>query len=434
MKAVRVKKLYDGTLQKPLEHAVVVFDEKCIANVIQGFSGTFLEQFGIAVEDCLNCVMTPGLIDSHVHLMLPGDGTLGEDLLRNRSLGEIQMLAFRNAMSALDSGVTTLRDVGAAADIALNARAYFSGVETLGPDILCCGMPVTCTGGHCHYMGGEADGVTEIQRLMRSQQKKGIDWAKLMATAGGTRGVPQADPFTAEELQAAVTEAHREGMKITMHASRIHSLRKVVESRPDGIEHCQFTDSDWHVVEDKELAELICRYGIQPCHTMAVNVSILSYLQNKPEETWTPEERQERTRQLRWRELMPAQLSFQLSQGITTVGGSDAGWRYTSFRDGMVNSMEMMSLAGMSSIDIIHACTGRNANYLGIGERLGTITPGKQADMLLLSADPSDSISAFRSITRIYKRGLRVEARSFGDKRPRDLDRSSIFTDREDAI
>ena len=430
VQAVRVKKLYNGTQEKPKEHAVVVFDESGILDVIDAFDGTRLEQYGAEIENRLDSVMTPGLIDSHVHLMLPGDGTLGEDLLRSRSLGEIQMLAFRNAMTALYSGVTTLRDVGAAADIALNARSYFSATDSLGPDILCCGMPVTCTGGHCHYMGG----VTAIQRLMRSQQIKGIDWAKLMATAGGTRGVPQADPFSSEELVTAVTEAHREGLKITMHASRIHSLRKVVEARPDGIEHCQFTDSDWHVVEDKELAELICRYGIQPCHTMAVNVSILSYLQSKPEELWTDAERQERTRQLKWRELMPAQLAFQLSQGITTVGGSDAGWRYTSFADGMVNSLEMMSLAGMNALDIIHACTGRNAEYLGIDERLGTIRKGKQADLLLLSADPNDGVSAFRNIERIYKQGLSVEAKNFGDKRPRNLKRSSIFSDREDAV
>ena len=143
---------------------------------------------------------------------------------------------------------------------------------------------------------------------------------------------------------------------------------------------------------------------------MAVNVSILSFLQDKPHSLWTEEELAVYSAQKRWQELMPEQLAFQLRCGVPTVGGSDAGWRYTSFHDGMTISMEMMAQAGMNTVDIIYSCTGLNADYLGIGEQLGTLVPGKQADFLLLEKDPAESISNFRTILHIYKKGYPVHS------------------------
>ena len=408
MWAIRIKKLYNGTKCKPLENAVVVVDGTHIKSVLVDCHTSWLEEYQINITDMSDYIMTPGLIDSHVHLMLPGDGTLGEDLLARWSPGEVQILAFQNAETALASGVTTMRDVGAALDVDLAVRSFYKHNSKIAPDLICCGKPITCTGGHCYYMGGEADGSLEIQKMIRAQQKKGTDWVKVMATAGGTRGISPGDPFSLDELKTAVAEAHRQEMGITMHASRINGLRKVAASAPDGIEHCQFTDH-WKVVEDKELAELICKNGTKPCHTMAVNVSLLSFLKDTPKELWTREELDTYQTQRKWLELMPAQLAFQLSQGVPTVGGSDAGWRYTSFHDGMVISMEMMELAGMNAIDIIYACTGLNAEYLGISDRIGTIQEGKQADFLLLEDDPMDRISNFRTIVKVYKKGYPIQ-------------------------
>ena len=408
MRAMRVKKLYDGTQNPPAESAIVVIDGEKIKEVLPACTLSWLDHLQLPVESWDDYVMTPGLIDAHVHLMLPGDGTLGEDLLARTMPGEVQILAYQNAETALASGVTTMRDVGAAGDVDLAVRQFYKSTAQIGPDLLCCGAPLTATGGHCHYMGGEVDSPTEIRKQIRIQQKKGTDWVKVMATAGGTRGISQGDPFTLRELSSAVSEAHRQGMGITMHASRIRGLRKAAASAPDGLEHCQFTDQ-WHVVEDKALAELICRNGTVPCHTMAVNVSILSYLKDKPREQWTQEENTVYPAQKRWLGLMPAQLAFQLSQGVPTVGGSDAGWRYTSFHDGMVISMEMMERAGMGALEIIHACTGRNAAYLGLGDRLGTIQPGKQADLLLLRNDPAKGISSFRTMEKIFKKGCPIQ-------------------------
>lgn len=408
MFALRVKRLYSGTDAPAIDRAILVYDGENIIDVIPDEGQEYIERLGVNVSgEYADCVMTPGLIDVHVHLMLPGDGTLGEDLMARVSPGEIQILAYRNSREALAGGVTTMRDVGAALDVDLSLRAFYRNTGEIGPTILCCGKPVTCTGGHCHYMGGTADCELEIKKLIRGQQARGTDWVKVMATAGGTRGISPGDPFSPDELAAAVNEAHRQHMRITMHASRIDGLRKVAASAPDGIEHCQFTDG-WEVAKDKALAETICRNGTRPCHTMAVNVSIIPFLKDKPEELWTDTEREFHAMQLRWMELGPQQLAFQLSQGVPTIGGSDAGWRWTSFRDGMALSMEMMERAGMSPVRIINACTGAAADYLGIGDVRGTLKPGMKADLLLLNSDPESSISAFRSIKSVYKNGIKI--------------------------
>lgn len=407
-KALCVKKLYDGTLNKPKENVIVCFDEAGIFEIAAGKDAKMLsEKFGLLVENT-NAYMVPGLIDAHVHLMLPGDGTAGEDYMVGTPMEQIQLLALHNAMTALNCGVTTVRDVGSYFGLARHVRDYCKKAG-IGPDILVCGMPLTTTNGHCNYMGGAVDSDFEIRKMIRTQMKQGIDCVKLMATAGGTKGISQADPFSLQELQVAVEESHRNGLKITMHASRMPGLKKAVTSGTDGIEHCQFVEQG-RTVRDKQLANEICEKGIYPCHTLAVNVSGLnSYFKDKPKEKWTRQDKSDYEWQVHCLDLMPEQLNFQLSQGVPTIGGSDAGWKFTLFKNAMQLSMEMMQRAGMQGIQIIHSCTGLCAKALGIDHERGTITVGKKADMLLLKADPANDIKAFYSIASIYKNGIQVK-------------------------
>lgn len=408
MEAVRVKKLYDGTMEKPVDNATIFFDTEGVREICASTeeAGRLAEKYRITIQET-ETFMTPGLIDAHVHLTLPGDGTAGEDQLRQIAAEEIQMLALDNAMTALRCGVTTLRDVGSYQGMALHVRNYCRRTKK-GPDILVGGMPLTSTNGHCHYMGGEADGILEIRKMIRSQMKSGIDFVKLMATAGGTKGISQADPFSLEELCEAVEESHRLGLKITMHASRINGLRKAVHSGPDGLEHCQFTDGG-QIVKDQALAEEICRRNIYPCHTLAVNVAgLYSYFKEKPQELWSLQDQKDFEWQERCLELMPAQLAFQLKCGVPTIGGSDAGWKFTLFQNAMQISMEMMEQAGMNGRDIIYSCTGLCAKALGIENQTGTIKEGLQADFLLLREDPGEDIKAFYKIEKIYKNGVWV--------------------------
>lgn len=411
MKAIKVHRLYDGSLNPPVEQATVVFDETGIKDIITPSDQARFTSYGISCEDCTDWVMMPGFVDAHVHLMLPGDGSLPDNPLEVHSLGEVQIRAYVNAMDALKAGVTTMRDAGAALGIAKAVRDYFNSGENIGPDILVCGMPITSTGGHCHFMGGEADGVAEIYKVIRQQQKTGADYIKLIATSGNSFGVAKGNTFQPEEMEAAVREAHRLQLKITMHAALFNGLKKSVYSGTDGIEHCQFVDNG-AVVKDKALAEEICKRGIWPCHTLSVYTSILPALRDKPKELWTEFEKEEYERERINLEIRPAQLAFQLEQGVRTVGGSDSGWRFTSFKSGMALNCEMDALAGMDATEIIHSSTALSAECLGLNDRLGMVRPGLQADLLLLSEDPGQNLelfkSAFRKVVRVYKKGTQI--------------------------
>ena len=154
MIALRVKKLYDGTMNDPLVNAVIFLDQEKIVEIVTDpdAAKNLASVHGIQITDT-EAYMTPGLIDSHVHLMLPGDGSAGEDQMQQIPMQEIQMEAYENAMTGLHCGVTTMCDVGSYNGDAVYVRDYFHRTHT-GPDILVGGMPLTSTNGHCYYMGG----------------------------------------------------------------------------------------------------------------------------------------------------------------------------------------------------------------------------------------------------------------------------------------
>ena len=178
MTILQVKKIYDGTRKGEIPEGVLVFDETGILEVLPGWENAPVSRYeqagrSVAVIDARDVCLVPGLIDSHVHLMMPGDGMKGEEVVSTMSQGEIQLVAGRNAAQALFAGVTTLRDCGGIADVTFSLKSAIEKGLVAGPDLLVCGSPITSTGGHIHYMGGEADGEEEIRRLVRRQEKGG---------------------------------------------------------------------------------------------------------------------------------------------------------------------------------------------------------------------------------------------------------------------
>ena len=204
MKAILVKKLYDGLRNAPIERAIVVFNEMSIQDILHPNEHKKVSQYGVEPEDMSDLVMIPGMVDAHVHLMLRGAGEFPDNPLSCHSTGEVQIQAYKNAITALHAGVTTLRDAGAAQRIAINVRDYFLNSHEIGPDIVACGEPLTRTGGHCHFMGGEADGPDEIRKFVRLQQKTGSDYIKLIATSGNSFGVAKGNTYSKEIGRAHV--------------------------------------------------------------------------------------------------------------------------------------------------------------------------------------------------------------------------------------
>ena len=408
-KAFYIKKLYDGTKSPGQENMVVVTEGEKILDVLPASAAERIESYQAEKVDAGEKYMIPGLIDVHTHLMMEGQGPLAEETLAGMTLGEVQLLGLQNALKALRAGVTTLRDCGSIGGVSRNVKRFIQKGRILGPDVLICGMPVTSTGGHCNYMGGEADGVDAIRHLIRQQQKDGIDFVKLMATAGGTIGVARGNTFQADEYQAAVDEAHRLGLKISMHVCTYDGVKAVVDTGLDGMEHCMFYNDGEDLRRDEELAGKLARNKVQLCHTLSALGATLVMLDEKPKDQWTAFDHSEYKRISIGQEKLYKTIRFHYECGCELVAGSDSGWRYCDFSVGLPIALKLMAHAGIPLDEILVSATSRPAKYLCVDDRVGTIKKDMQADLVLLDQDPMESADAYRKVSQVYKRGHLVD-------------------------
>jgi len=410
-KAIQVRKLYDGTMYNPMEYVIVVFNEERIVDILYPNETDKMIRYGVVeVEDCTDLYMTPGLIDAHVHVN--GITIPDEPLYRGLSINERQLMAYQNAMTALRQGVTTLRDCGCEQDLSLNLRNYIDRTG-IGPDLLVCGGSICSTAGHYYSKENAVDGPDEMRRRIRQLKGQRVDFIKLMATTEiWPRKAGRVIGFSPDELAAAVDEAHKLNFKVVCHATFADLIRELTRAGVDGLEHCVFATSNWdrHVLDEK-LCEEIVEKGIMADHTLAVNIAWLEYLEEKEKAgTLTRQEKEvDLPRERARKDWVLEHFNFQLRHGVPTIAGSDSGFDYCNFRRGMKLTMELMAEGGMSNLAVIHAATDLPAKTFGIDGWVGSVTPGMQADLLLLEQDPGEDIKAFRNVKRVYKRGRLVE-------------------------
>lgn len=409
MKAFKVKRLYDGNLGAYFDNCVVVINGEHVEEILSlNEFETYKIYNNVDLLDYSQYYMMPGLIDCHVHLMIPGNNTLGEYIANEWSDGEINIMAYRNAMEALRNGVTSMRDCGSINYAAINVRKAIANQNIIGPDILSCGAPLTCTGGHCHYMGGEADGPWEIRKKIRQQQKAGADFVKLMGTYGGTIGITKNLTFSDEELMAAVDEAHLRELKIAVHSCTFEMTEKLSKIGVDTIEHAVMCPSDCSKnILDEETANRMASKNIYATYTMCCvkgEISRLEKLINSNLATESDKKAYESN--VNYDNLINESFIFQMERNVPYVIGTDAGWRAADFKSSFYDNIYVMEKDGAKSIDLIHASTLRGAKALGIDSKTGSIEKSKYADILLLKKDPADSLAeAIKKPDVVIKKG-----------------------------
>lgn len=411
MKAIKVKKLYDGSIKKPLENAIVVFDETGIADVLRAGEEAKLARYNAQLEDLSDMYMTPGLIDAHVHVHERGIGFEPCSIFEQMAEGEVQIMAYDNCMTALRHGVTTLRDCGSERDISIHTRNYIDRTG-VGPDLLVCGGGICTTAGHGYTPENAVDGPDEICARIRQLQGKHVDFIKLLSTTEvWPRKAGRVIGFTYEELKAAIDEAHRLNFKVTNHATFTDLIRLLVDLGADGIEHCMFANSNWSKLDlDPRLCEDMLKKGVMPSHTMAVSVCYLDHLLRKEKAgTLTPAEKAAISGQKARKEQVLEQFNFQINQGLPSIASSDSGFEFSGWDHAMALTLETMVEGGMNNRTAIYSATGLPAQHFGLGEKLGMVRPGLQADLVLLDQDPGENISAYRKVQRVYKRGVLVK-------------------------
>ncbi|MDF5751087.1 amidohydrolase family protein [Spongiactinospora sp. TRM90649] len=349
--------------------------------------------------DLGKAVVLPGLVDSHVHLTESGDGA-GEEDSAARTLAEKVELGVENARIALRAGVTTVADCGGPAEAVLAVRARAAALPDRARAVVST-PPITSVRGHGWRFGGEAADAGQAEELVARFVAAGADFVKVMASGGGTAGAPPWEPgFPQDTLRALAGKAATLGRPLKVHCLSADSMRAAVAAGVRLIEHGKFrTAAEDGGGFDPAVADLLARTGTVVCPTLSVGHHVLAV---------PPEVAGEAGRM--WRRRHPHDLEHLrrlVDSGVRMVSGTDAGWRFTPF-DALPNELRLMAGAGMTNRDVLAAATTDAAAALGMGDAIGRIAPGHQADFIAVDADPVDDLSALERIQAVARDGLVV--------------------------
>lgn len=337
--------------------------------------------------------LLPGLIDLHVHLFLhPYDETSWNDQVMKEPLALRTARAVAHARATLMAGFTTVRDLGTEgageADAGLKA-AIQQGIVP-GPRLLIASRALVATGayGPKGYAFDVPQGAEEVSgegvvAAVRRQIAHGADWVKFYADYRWGPGEPSRATFSLDELRAGIAAAHDAGRRVAVHASTPEGMRRAVLAGADTIEHGNEGTA--------ETFALMKAHGAAFCPTLAATDAISRY------GGWNgaaPEPEAVRAKR--------ASYAAALKSGVTMCVGGDTG----VFAHG-ANAREIALMAdwGMASADALWTATAGNAAILGMQDRIGTIAPGRVADLVAVAGDPLKNMSALENVRLVMQSG-----------------------------
>lgn len=318
--------------------------------------------------------LLPGLVDAHAHVFAeppaPADGA--EPLLP----GTVAHLLRTGLESALRMGFTTLRDVGSYGDQVVTARQAMRYGAFRGPRLLTCRRIVAATSPGGRFFDGmyrEADGPDEIRKAVREQLREGADFVKVMST--GARSVELEDPapaqLTAAELTAAVEEAHRLGFLVAAHAEGLDGTELAISCGADTIEHGMYLN------RRPDLLGAMAEAGQILVPTLSCFYGVAG---DESGSSWT--------------EPLAELARFNLAEADRTLSAARAagvpialGHDWQPFAQAGTELVRMVH-HGLSPYEALTAATATAARALGLQEQIGTVEPGKLADLLVVDGDP----------------------------------------------
>ncbi len=404
-KLIKAARVMPCTGEGVIERGAVLVEGQVIRAVgpehqVRAPEGASVEEYSFPEHTVL-----PGLVDVHTHQNNFGDGRSGDDLARLPD-ELLTLQTHKNLLVTLRSGVTSARDNGAKNYTTLRAKEAMAMGIFIGPRLMVCGQPMAITGGHMWYFGIQADGVDAVRREVRRLVKEGADYIKITATGGSTRtSIPLRPSFTVDELKAIVEEAHKFGKLTGAHCASTQGTINSLEAGVDMIIHCHFRGPDGSVVFREDVAERIARQGACVNPTLHINRLPMLRLQAKAQQgPLAPEERARLDSSRRYWEQRQEQMRRMAAMGVRIVAGSDSAWGDYPL-GGFVHELEALVDTGFSPARAILAATRDAADSIGLGRMVGTLEPGKAADILAVSGDPTRDIRALWKVKSVFLNG-----------------------------
>ncbi len=377
---LRAGVFYDGSMEAPRRNVDLVVEGPRVTEVRD------------ASGDCdreAACI-TPGLVNAHVHLEMSGQP---DPLSLVNVVTPMQRMlhAVENARKTVAAGVTTVRDVGASEEIAIEIRDAIEQGRIPGPRMRAAGRVLCMTGGHGWPIGRAVDSPWDARKGVREQRKSGADCIKLIATGGVlTKGaVPGIAQLTLEEMSAACEEAHRHEMRVAAHAIGTQGIKDALRAGVDSIEH-------GHMLDDEGIA-LFKQRGAYLVPTLTAPACILEHAEHGGQPDYVVRKAREIT------ENLSRNLRRAFEAGVKFAGGSDAGTPFNYHENYADEVVLMHEVLGMSAQQALHAATAVAAELIGLHR--GVLAAGEPADVLMLASDIGRNLRTLSSPAAVMKGG-----------------------------
>lgn len=395
--ALVADRVIDATGRDPFENAVVIWEEGHLSAV--GPRATVRIPPDAEVIEDHDWTILPGLADLHVHLGMQAGANFPRILMTPRAL--TLLYAVPNCAATLQAGFTTVRDAGltpAGVKLAVE-RGLFPGprmavaVSILGQTgghadpFMPCGVDLDLGSG-LDVPAGVVDGIDSIRQRVREVLRSGADWIKLCTSGGvlSASDTPDAAQFTVDEIAAAVHEAGAQGKECMAHAMSAQGIKNALRAGVKTIEHGCFLDEEGIALMKQRGATLV--------PTLVAPRDVIRNAEKDPGSIPEPmvQKAQETIRR------HAAAFRAAVEAGVEIGMGTDSG-----VGDHGHNGREMALMVenGMTPMQALEAATRTPARILGLVDRLGTLEPGKLADLVAVRGDPLAEIALFNDPRRV---------------------------------
>ncbi len=408
---IHAGRLFDGASRIEREHVSILVRDQRIVEVQPGFT----TPPGAEVIDLSAETVLPGLIDMHMHIV-PVSELERVELFRTTA-ADYALLATQSARKTLESGFTSARNLGApqGVDIALK-HAIDRGV-VIGPRLWVSAEPIGPTGGHndvtngldpqlSHpgWDAGIADSADEARYAVREHHRRGATVIKIMPSGGvlSAGDDPKQQLMTNEEITSAVDTAHALGLKVAAHIHGKEAIDNSVRAGVDSVEHGTYADS--------ESFRLMKEHGTYLVPTLYISTLTARAAREAPNGL-NPGSGEKALVIIQFKAKM---FAAAYKAGVKIAFGSDtAGTGTSAFglpADSIVTAREfsLMVQNGMTPADALMTATANAADLLGDSQEVGSIQPGRYADIIAVPGDPLRDIAVMERVDFVMKGGATV--------------------------